>query len=89
MFATTFPERPREALSRAEAVTAYTRGSAFAEFTEKEKGHLSPGALADLAVLSKDYLTVPVGEIGDTESLLTMLGGKVVYGAGPFKSLEK
>jgi len=39
-------------------------------------------------VLSKDYLTVPVGEIGDIESVLTMVGGKVVYGAGPFKSLE-
>ena len=47
------------------------------------------GKLADLAVLSKDYLTVPVSEIGDTESLLTMLGGNVVYAAGAFASLER
>jgi len=47
------------------------------------------GKLADLAVLSKDYLTVPVGEIADIESVLTMVGGKIVYGSGPFKSLER
>jgi len=46
------------------------------------------GKLADLAVLSKDYLTVPVGEIGDIESVLTMLGGKIVYAAGAFTSLD-
>jgi hypothetical protein len=54
----------------------------------RQRGSLEVGKLADLAVLSKDYLTVPVGEIGDIESVLTMVGGKVVYGAGPFKSLE-
>jgi predicted amidohydrolase YtcJ len=42
------------------------------------------GKLADLAVLSADYLTVPTEEIGRIESLLTMLGGKVVYAAAPF-----
>ena len=44
--------------------------------------------LADLAVLSKDYLAVPVSEVGDIESVLTMLGGKIVYAAGAFSSLE-
>jgi hypothetical protein len=40
-------------------------------------------------VLSKDYLTVPVGEVGDIESVLTMVGGKVVYAAGPFAPLDR
>ena len=43
------------------------------------------GKLADLAVLSKDYMTVPVDQIGTIESLLTMVGGKIVYGTGPYK----
>ena len=82
MFATTFPERPREALSRAQAVTAYTRGSAFAEFTEKEKGHLSPGALADLAVLSADVFEAPANQLPDIVSVLTMVGGRIVHDSG-------
>jgi len=40
-------------------------------------------------VLSKDYLKVPTGEIGSIESLLTMVGGKVVYTAGPYEKLGK
>jgi hypothetical protein len=47
------------------------------------------GKLADLAVLSKDYLSVPVDEIRSIESLLTLVGGKVVYAAGPFENLEQ
>jgi predicted amidohydrolase YtcJ len=46
------------------------------------------GKLADLAVLSKDYMTVPVDQIGGIESVLTMVGGRIVYAAGPFRSLE-
>jgi predicted amidohydrolase YtcJ len=46
------------------------------------------GKLADLAVLDKDYLTVPVDEIGGIVSLLTMVGGRVVYANGPFARLE-
>jgi hypothetical protein len=42
------------------------------------------GKLADLAVLSRDYMTIPVREIGALESLLTMVGGRIVYGAGPY-----
>ena len=41
----------------------------------------------DLAVLSSDYLTAPVNEIGKIRSVLTMLGGKVVYASGPFERL--
>ena len=46
------------------------------------------GKLADLAVLSRDYLTVPVEEIGGTVSLLTMVGGRIVYAGGPFAAYE-
>jgi len=82
MFAVTHPANPPEALTREQAVTAYTRGSAYAEFAEKEKGTLAPGMLADLAVLSQDIFTVPVEELPKTESVLTIVGGEVTYDAG-------
>lgn len=82
MFATTHPDRPSEALTREQAVTAYTRGSAFAEFTEKEKGHLSPGALADIAVLSADVFTAPPQQLPSIESVLTLVGGRIVHDSG-------
>jgi len=50
---------------------------------------LELGKLADLAVQSKDYMTAPVREVGGIESLLTMVGGKIVYAAGPYSGLEK
>ncbi len=46
------------------------------------------GKWADLAVLSSDYMTVPVEQIGGIESLLTMVGSRVVYAAGSFRGLE-
>lgn len=58
MFASTYPGKPREALSRAQAVIAYTLTSAYAEFAEDDKGSLKPGKLADLAVLSQDIFAV-------------------------------
>jgi len=54
-----------------------TQGSAWFAFAEKERGSLEVGKLADLAVLSKDYFKVPVGEI---EAVMTVVNGKVVYG---------
>jgi predicted amidohydrolase YtcJ len=85
MFSILDPVRPSEALTREQAVVAYTRGSAFAEFTEKEKGTLAPGMLADVAVLSQDIFVVPPNELPKTRSLLTVVGGKVVFAATPFK----
>ena len=79
---------PEETPTRQQALRFYTRGSAWFSHDDDERGSLEVGKLADLAVLSKDYLTVPVPEVGDIESVLTMLGGKVVYAAGPFASLE-
>ena len=58
---------------------AYTLTSAYAEFAEKDKGSLEPGKLADLAVLSQDIFEVPATELPKTESLLTMVDGKIVY----------
>jgi predicted amidohydrolase YtcJ len=75
---------PEELPTRIEALRLYTQGSAWFSFEEKERGALAAGQLADLAVLSRDYLTVPLEEIGGTVSLLTMVGGRIVYADGPF-----
>ena len=79
MFASLDPNRPSEAITREQAVIAYTLTSAYAEFAEKEKGSLEVGKLADLAVLSQDIFTVDVSQLPKTESVLTMVGGKIVY----------
>jgi len=81
LFAVTHPTSRREALTREQAVSAYTRGSAFAEFAEAAKGTLAPGMLADLAVLSQDIFTVEEGRLPETSSALTIIGGRVVYDA--------
>lgn len=80
LFATTLADS-KEALTREQAVRAYTAGSAFAEFQEASKGTLSVGKLADLAVLSQDIFTVPPPALPGTVSELTMVGGQVVYEA--------
>ncbi len=79
---------PEETPSRAEALRLYTMGSAWFSRDENRRGSLEVGKLADLAVLSKDYMTAPVDQVGGIESLLTMVGGRVVYAAGPFATLE-
>ncbi|HET7707310.1 MAG TPA: amidohydrolase family protein, partial [Thermoanaerobaculia bacterium] len=81
LFATIHPRNPAEAMTREQAVRAYTAGSAYAEFAEKQKGTIAPGMLADLAILSQDVFTVPPPELPKTESVMTMIGGKVVYGS--------
>jgi len=82
MLASTHPNRPSEAITREQAVIAYTLTSAYAEFAEKDKGSLEPGKLADLAVLSQDIFTVAIADLPKTTSVLTLVGGKVVYDAG-------
>jgi predicted amidohydrolase YtcJ len=76
--------RPEEAPSRRQALEMYTRNSAFMANDDDKRGTLEVGKFADLAVLSADYLTAPVKEIGKIRSVLTMVGGKVVYAAAPF-----
>jgi predicted amidohydrolase YtcJ len=68
-----------EALTREEAVRAYTSGSAYAEMKEKQKGTIAKGMLADLAVLSQDIFEVPPPALPETHSVMTIVGGKVVY----------
>ena len=75
--------------SRLDALRLYTEGSAWFSFEENERGALEAGRLADLAVLDRDYLTVQTDQIGGTVSLLTMVGGRVVYGAGPLAQFEE
>ena len=74
-------------LSRMEALRLYTLGSSWFSGEEQKKGSLIPGALADLAVLSSDYFAVPEEEIKGIESVLTVVGGKVVYGGEEFGSM--
>jgi predicted amidohydrolase YtcJ len=76
-----------EAPSRRQALEMYTRNSAFMANDDDKRGTLEPGKFADLAVLSSDYLTAPVKEIGKIRSVLTMVGGNVVYAAAPFAKL--
>jgi predicted amidohydrolase YtcJ len=82
MLAASYPGKPKESLTLEQAVTAYTRTAAYAEFAENDKGTLEPGEFADLAVLSQDIFKIPPQEIPKTESLLTIVGGKVVYTSG-------
>lgn len=80
--ATVHPTRPAEALTVAQALTAFTQGAAYAELAEQHKGRLVPGQLADLAVLSQDIFHVAPPQIPATTSLLTMVGGRIVWDAG-------
>src|SRR5438552_3526865 len=74
-------------LDRMEALRRYTLGSAWFSGEDDKKGAIVPGRLADLAVLSADYFSVPEDEIKGIESVLTMVGGEFVYGAGDFAGL--
>jgi predicted amidohydrolase YtcJ len=80
---------PAETPGRGDALRLYTAGSAWFSFDDDVRGSLEVGKLADLAVLSRDYMTIPVEEIGGLESLLTMVGGRIVYAAGPYARLEQ
>jgi hypothetical protein len=77
-----------EAPSRRQALEMYTKNSAFMANDDDKRGTLEVGKFADLAVLSSDYLTAPVKEIGKIRSVLTMVGGEVVYAGAPFANLE-
>jgi predicted amidohydrolase YtcJ len=70
---------PEQKLSVQEAIAAYTIGSAYAEFQEREKGSIEPGKLADMVLLSQDVLTIAPAAIRDTHVLKTFLGGVEIY----------
>jgi len=70
---------PEQRLSVEQAVKAYTWGSAYAEFQEKEKGSLEVDKLADIVILSKDIFSIHAEEILETEVDMTILGGEIIY----------
>jgi len=72
---------PGQKLTIDQAIAAYTTGSAFAEFAEKDKGKLVPGMLADFAVLDRDITAVPADKLLATRVLRTVVGGKTVFEA--------
>ena len=77
--ATTHPSNPKEAITREQVLIAYTRTAAYSEFVDDQLGMLETGKLADLAVLSQDIFEVPNEELPKTESVLTIVGGRVAY----------
>jgi predicted amidohydrolase YtcJ len=86
MVAASDPLRPSEAITREEALVAYTAGSAYAESQEQIKGKIKPGLAADWVVLSQDILTIPLDALQATTSLLTVVGGVVVFADGPWRN---
>ena len=80
---------PQESPDRIQALRMYTQGSAWFAHDDGRSGALALGKFADLAVLDRDYLTVPVAEIGALHSQLTMVGGRVMYAEGAFEKFEQ
>jgi predicted amidohydrolase YtcJ len=70
---------PKERISLEEAIRGYTLGAAIAGHREQAEGSLEPGKLADLIIVSQDLFRIEPSEIGKTQVLLTMVGGRVVY----------
>lgn len=82
---TLYPEANR--LSRREALARFTRGSAWFSHEEHLKGSIEAGKFADLAILSDDYFSVPEEHIKSIESVVTVVGGKIVSAGGAFARL--
>jgi predicted amidohydrolase YtcJ len=80
-----YPKENR--IDRADALKLYTIGSSWFSTEDGKKGALAPGQLADLAVLSADYFSIPEEEIKELESVLTIVGGKIVYATEEFSKL--
>ena len=68
-----------QTITREQALRMWTLNGAWLSFEEKSKGSIEPGKLADMVVISKDFLHCPVDEIKDTNALMTIVGGRVVY----------
>jgi predicted amidohydrolase YtcJ len=81
-----YPDANR--FDRMEALRLWTVGSSWFSSEDGKKGALVCGQLADIAVLSADYFSIPEDEIKSLESVLTMVGGKAVYGAAEFSNLS-
>jgi hypothetical protein len=70
---------PEQRITMDQAIAAYTSGSAFAQFEEKEKGKLAPGMLADFVILDRDLTAISAEKVLGTKVLRTVVGGKTVY----------
>ncbi|MBT5559622.1 MAG: amidohydrolase [Proteobacteria bacterium] len=70
--------------SREEALRMYTQNGAWLQFAENERGSIETGKLADIAILSDDYMNMPVEDLNQITSLLTIVDGEVVYADAPF-----
>jgi predicted amidohydrolase YtcJ len=70
---------PQQKITAAEAVRAYTWGSAYASFAEKYKGTIAPGMLADLVVISDDILSIDPAQISNAKVMITVFDGRVIY----------
>lgn len=70
-----------EPVTREQALIAHTRSNAYMLHKDEDIGTLEEGKLADLVVLDRDYMTIPVDEIFDIQPLMTMVGGRIVYDA--------
>lgn len=72
---------PGERLDRLAALRLWTQGSAWFAFAEDERGQLKPGMLADIAILDRDFMAIPVEEISQITAIMTIVGGKIVHNA--------
>jgi predicted amidohydrolase YtcJ len=72
---------PAEKLTRQQALQTYTTNGAYVAIQEHDNGSLTPGKWADIAVLTRDIMTVPTDSILGTRVLYTIVGGQVVYTA--------
>ena len=70
---------PEEAVSRYQALKAYTQDAAYLTWDEAKKGSLTPGKLADMIVVDRNLLTVPEDEILKAQVDMTIIGGKTVF----------
>jgi predicted amidohydrolase YtcJ len=80
---------PEQKITVAEAVKAYTMGSAYASFEEKRKGSIEPGKLADLVVLTDDIFTIDPVKIVDTKVYMTIFDGKIIENTRPDPQHQK
>jgi hypothetical protein len=72
---------PEQAVTRDQALKMFTIWPAYAAFEENDKGSIEPGKLADFTVLSDDIMKIPAPEILKTRSVMTIIGGEIVFGS--------
>ena len=77
---------PEQRLTLEQAIEAYTMGVAYAGRREKTEGSIEPGKLADLIIVDQNLFQIDPHRIGQTKVMLTMVGGKVIYESGAWKT---